>query len=391
MIQKDSQIYRPFWLDWDFYPEEELEEEFCYFFKLCLIMKSLIINQFFLFFIFLFIFCFILINNKNIKLQCFTKDYFIEQKYNHTHCLKNELIINIFDSNNFKNYEYCFKNLELCSLNQIFKGLQIVSPESTLDEIIKYNKSISRFGDGEFSLIFGISIGFQNANKLLSKKLKNVLESNEDGLLIGLPNSLRIEFLDKLIESSKIFWFNFIERNKFILTLLNKNKIYYSSFISRFYLFYKDKSGVPNYIKKLKKIWEKKDILIIEGEKTRLGIGNELFNNTNSIRRIICPAINAFKLYNKILNETLKVEKKKLILLAIGPTSTVLAYDLYKAGYQVIDIGHVDIEYEWYLKNATSKIKIEGKYVNEAVDGSSNILEIKDEIYFSQIISKILN
>ena len=354
-------------------------------------MKSLIINQFFLFFIFLFIFCFILINNKNIKLQCFTKDYFIEQKYNHTHCLKNELIINIFDSNNFKNYEYCFKNLELCSLNQIFKGLQIVSPESTLDEIIKYNKSISRFGDGEFSLIFGISIGFQNANKLLSKKLKNVLESNEDGLLIGLPNSLRIEFLDKLIESSKIFWFNFIERNKFILTLLNKNKIYYSSFISRFYLFYKDKSGVPNYIKKLKKIWEKKDILIIEGEKTRLGIGNELFNNTNSIRRIICPAINAFKLYNKILNETLKVEKKKLILLAIGPTSTVLAYDLYKAGYQVIDIGHVDIEYEWYLKNATSKIKIEGKYVNEAVDGSSNILEIKDEIYFSQIISKILN
>ena len=324
-------------------------------------------------------------------MQCFTKDYFNEQKYNHTHCLKNEVIINIFDSNKLKNYEYCFKNLELYRSNQIFKGFQIVSPESTLDEIIINNKSISRFGDGEFSLIFGISIGFQNANKLLSEKLKNVLESNEDGLLIGLPNSLKIEFLDKLIESSKIFWFNFIERNKFILTLLNKNKIYYSSFISRFYLLYKDKSGVPNYIKKLKNIWEKKDILIIEGEKTRLGIGNELFNNTNSIIRIICPAKNAFNLYNKILNETLKVEKKKLILLAIGPTSTVLAYDLYKAGYQVIDIGHVDIEYEWYLKNATTKIKIEGKYVNEVYDGKTNIKEIKDEIYFSQIISKILN
>ena len=327
-------------------------------------------------------------------MQCFTKsisDYFIAQKYNHTHCLKNELILNIFDSNNFKNYKYCIKNLELCKTNQIFKGLQIVSPESTLDEIIKNKKSISRFGDGEFGLINGISISFQKANKLLSKKLKNVLTSNEDGLLIGLPNSLKIEFLDKLIENSKIFWFNFIKRSKFLLTLLNKNKIYYSSFISRFYLFYKDKSGVSNYIKKLKKIWEKKDILIVEGEKTRLGIGNGLFNNTNSIKRIICPAINAFKLYDKIFNETLKMEKKKLILLAIGPTSTVLAYDLYKAGYQVIDIGHVDIEYEWYLKNATTKIKIEGKYVNEANDGKTDIIEINDKEYFEQIISKVLN
>ena len=75
----------------------------------------------------------------------------------------------------------------------------------------------------------------------------------------------------------------------------------------------------------------------------------------------------------------------------MGPTATILSYYLYKLGYQVVDIGHADIEYEWYLKNATTKIKIEGKYVNEAVDGNSNILEIKDEIYFSQIISKILN
>lgn len=354
-------------------------------------MKTLIIN---LFLTFLFISWFIKIYNKNLKMQCFTKsisDNFIEQKYNHTHCLKNELILNIFDSNNFKNYKYCIKNLELCKANQIFKGLKIISPESTLNEIIKNKKSISRFGDGEFSLIHGISISFQKSNKLLSKKLKNVLTSNEDGLLIGLPNSLKIEFLDKLIENSKIFWFNFIKRSKFLLTLLNKNKIYYSSFISRFYLFYKDKSGVTNFIKKLKKIWEKKDILIVEGEKTRLGIGNGLFNNTNSIKRIICPAINAFKLYDKIFNETLKVEKKKLILLAIGPTSTVLAYDLYKAGYQAIDIGHVDIEYEWYLKNATTKIKIEGKYVNEANDGKTDIIEINDREYFEQIISKVLN
>ena len=59
--------------------------------------------------------------------------------------------------------------------------------------------------------------------------------------------------------------------------MINKNKKYYSGTISRFYLAYKDKTNIPKYIKKLKKIWEQKDILIIEGEKSRLGIGNDLF------------------------------------------------------------------------------------------------------------------
>ena len=30
MIKKNSQINRPFWLDWVFYPNDELEEEFCF-------------------------------------------------------------------------------------------------------------------------------------------------------------------------------------------------------------------------------------------------------------------------------------------------------------------------------------------------------------------------
>ena len=68
----------------------------------------------------------------------------------------------------------------------------------------------------------------------------------------------------------------------------------------------------------------------------------------------------------------------------------MFAYDLYKVGYQFIDIGHVDIEYEWYLKNATTKIKIEGKYVNETNDGKTGIIEINDKEYFEQIISKVL-
>ena len=341
----------------------------------------------------LFFFSLIIINNKYLNKQSFTTliyDYFFEQQYNNTHCID-------FYLNNCKDFECCnkcldFQNCTNFCVKQKLNRLKIHSPIETLQELINNNKSISRFGDGEFNLIFGRSISFQKANKLLSKRLKNVLESNEEGLLIGLSDffTLKNECLNKLENKTKKFLLNFIEKNKFKLIFFNTDKIYYSSFISRFYYPYKDKSGVSKYIKKLKKIWEQKDILIIEGEKSRIGIGNDLFNNTNSIKRILCPSINAFELYDKILNEALKIDKNKLILLALGPTATVLSYDLYKAGYHVIDIGHVDIEYEWFLRNASNVIKIEGKFVNEAKGGNINIKDIKDKNYYEQIIAKVL-
>ena len=38
--------------------------------------------------------------------------------------------------------------------------------------------------------------------------------------------------------------------------------------------------------------------------------------------------------------------------------SSEAACDLYNLGYQAIDIGHIDIEYEWFLRNATKNIKV---------------------------------
>lgn len=103
----------------------------------------------------------------------------------------------------------------------------------------------------------------------------------------------------------------------------------------------------------------------------------------------MCPAKNAFDYYEKILNAVLKVNKNNLILIALGPTASILAYDLSKLGYQAIDIGHTDIEYELYLRNATKMIKIPYKYVNENREGSYNITEVNDINYYNQIIENI--
>ena len=287
-------------------------------------------------------------------------------------------------------YKKCYK----CPNKIIFKGLTILSDDITLNEIINNNKSISRYGDGEFTIMFGQALEFQNYhNNILKQKLIEVLNSNEQNLLIGLNIPYKEKDLEKLTPFSRNYWIKYLNKYKIkIARLINKKKIYYSATITRFYMRFKDKSfkTIKKYINKLKKIWDQKNILIIEGEKSRLGIGNDLFNNTKSIKRIICPVKNAFKVYDKIIKEVQKLKENRLILIALGPTATILSYDLYKLGYQSIDIGHIDIEYEWFRRNSTKKVEIENKFVNEA--------KIKFRIkkanlgnYNTQIIASILN
>jgi len=292
----------------------------------------------------------------------------------------------------FQYYHFLDKKCLSCPREVIFNGLKILSSEDTLDEIIKNNRSISRFGDGEFNLIFGKKIGFQEVNKTLIKKLKKVLKCKKKGLLIGIFLPYKNNYLEQFIYVTKKYLISWMENKKLdLFTLIDLNKKYYSSFITRFYMDYKDKSKVPYYIKKLKLIWEKRDILIIEGEKSRLGIGNDLFINSKSIKRILCPAENAFNVYDKILEHAKKIDKSFLILLALGPTSSILAYDLYKLGYQVIDAGHIDIEYEWYLRKATKRISIDNKYVNEISGNKYKFGHFNDTKYNEEIISTIKN
>ena len=47
-------------------------------------------------------------------------------------------------------------------------------------------------------------------------------------------------------------------------------------FISRPYIDLKDKSASVAHFEKLKKLWDKRDILIVEGENSRSGVGNDL-------------------------------------------------------------------------------------------------------------------
>ena len=97
----------------------------------------------------------------------------------------------------------------------------------------------------------------------------------------------------------------------------------------------KDKSASVAHFEKVKKLWDKRDILIVEGENSCSGVGNDLFDNAQSVERIICPSRNV---YSKV-----------------------------KDIQEAIDLGHIDSEYEWFKMGATSKVKFSHKHTQSII------------------------
>lgn len=268
----------------------------------------------------------------------------------------------------------------------------IHSIDNTIDLILTKNLSISRFGDGELDLLLNINQPkFQKTNPLLVKKLYDTLNSKNENLLICIPKTFCYEDLKNLNNKAKKHWLKFISKNrKSIYSILDFNTQYGNALFTRNYIDLEDKSNSVKYFNKIKQIWLNKNVIIIEGRFTRFGVNNDLLTNANSVKRILCPEKNAFDQYDKILDLALTQPKNVLFLIALGPTATVLSSDLSNKGYQAIDIGHLDIEYEWFLSGANTKSKVNNKYVNETDDIITDSNDtLKNELYESQIIQKI--
>jgi len=272
---------------------------------------------------------------------------------------------------------------------KIYPLPKVKSIPETIDKILMDKVSICRFGDGELLYISEKrSLPFQRQEERLRNYFIEILQSENKKILIGLP--IGYQSLENLKKEAKVTWRAIISWTyPGVKKNLKKDKIYYNASMTRLYMDYDDTSHSGEWFKKVQSIWNDRDILLIEGEKSRLGIGNDLFKNAISVKRILGPAHNAFDQFDNILNYAKQQSKDYLVLVAMGPTAKPLAYELALDGFQAIDIGNLDVEYEWFLKGATEKVIIEGKYTSEA-KGGRIVADIVNEDYENQIIAKYL-
>src|SRR5690606_1975780 len=183
-----------------------------------------------------------------------------------------------------------------------FPKYKIFSFEETIREIVQHKKSISRFGDGEYRLLTKErGIYFQELSDQLADRLNEVLNSELPNHLVCIPSSFSKQ--KGLKREVKVHWLGFINlKGKAIAAATPRHKTYGDSLISRFYMDYRMKINVPYKVRLRKQIWDCQDVLFIEGELSRLGVGNNFFSNAKSVERILCPTQNAFEKYEEILS-----------------------------------------------------------------------------------------
>lgn len=290
-------------------------------------------------------------------------------------------------------YEVFYEARRMAVLRTKYR-LPIMGSARTIEYIIKNKCSVARYGDGEFKLMLGnADIGFQKRDKNLAENLLRVLDEKNDGLLICVPSTFNS--ISGCNEFARRFWIDWGKENNNQINVVNllrehcgKRFLFGDTEMTRTYIDWETDERAKKLFPMLRKLWDNEDVLFVEGEQTRLGVGNDLFDNAKSIQRVLAPATNAFFQYDAILETVIHHGEGKLVILALGPTATILANDLHKNGIRAMDLGHIDIEYEWYLRGVKRRIHIPGKYTNEA-EGDSSVGDCRDEKYLSQIVARI--
>lgn len=267
---------------------------------------------------------------------------------------------------------------------------QFRSNEETLRLIIENRKSLARFGDGEFSIAFNIARQkFQRLDTRLAKRIWQVMKAGHLDLLIGIARNYGDLTIYNKKAANRIRFYMTEEVRKKHQQILQTDTVYSDAYITRPYVLYRDMftEEPKKRFDALKKIWTNKKIMIVEGALTRLGVGNDLFKDASGIKRILAPATSSFDRYDDILRECLMhADEVDLFILAIGPASGVLAYDLTVEGYQAVDVGHIDLEYEWFLAGKGIRVSVPHKYNNE-VENGDQVETVDDPLYEKTIIA----
>ncbi len=254
-----------------------------------------------------------------------------------------------------------FHEKQLCMLPKI------KTYDETLDLLINTNCSIARFGDGEFNIIMGGKAVFQESDPVLSKRLKEILTSNSTNLYVGIPKVyFNISVINKKLDfQPRDFILNwFFPQEEILRSLIDLYKEYIPTEITQMYMHFSD-YDFEKYFEKIKEIWKNKDIVIACGDRVFDNIENNIFDCASSIEYVYCPTTNAFSQYDEILGKLKNFDTSKLMILILGPTATVLAYDLNNLGYRALDFGHIAKDYDAYCKKLSKNNETISKFFDK--------------------------
>ena len=230
--------------------------------------------------------------------------------------------------------------------------LHILDIPNTIDLILENPKSFCRYGDGELRIMVGSSQHFQPYHEDLGRRLREIIESSNDKCYVGIDGryfTSTVNYSENFKRFSKI---NGLLLRSLILKYCNRKRLYINAAFTCLHDTFN--FDVPKYAeltKKLKELFRGRNLVIFCGQTVFDKIKYDIFEFAAKRTYVFAQSINAWNQYEEIMAVARDFPKEKSTLCFIlGPTATVVAYDLAQEGYTAWDIGHIAKEYDAYMK-----------------------------------------
>ena len=186
--------------------------------------------------------------------------------------------------------------------------------------------SIARYGDGELKIALGKDAKSQAGNPHLAARLRQILAASSPRCLVCIPN-IGSDATPKLD-----FWRQYRD-DRFVR--LYRGGPYGSAFITR-----PDSApwiDVPDYWQRVIDLWRGQDVVLVRGSSKSLTAADLVL--AKSVDEIVASRQHAWADAPGIMGRM--VGEKRRVLLCLGASATVMAFDLAAMGVQALDLGHI--------------------------------------------------
>jgi len=246
-------------------------------------------------------------------------------------------IIRKFKKADFQNFKLSEK--DITDIKELLKSYPKILPaDKSLDLLLKHpEKSLIRMGDCEIALMNGEDSFSNDYDPKLAYRLCQIVKDvNNKKFYLGLKI---LSFETKNFFISKNFLINGRNKNLKPLFEKRKNDTILNAWVNSVHM------HGTNKIPLIKKLWEKKDIVFITGKNSSFKYIDFFFDNAKSINFEYGLNFNAFDDMDNLFNKCCKYPKETLFIVALGPTGSVISYDLINKGYKVLDLGGFTTRY----------------------------------------------
>lgn len=212
----------------------------------------------------------------------------------------------------------------------------VIGEEATLDAILA-GKSIARYGDGEFNHVRGHKNVSQVADPRLTAEIAAVLLDPPKRLIVGIPT----------LDERNPKYANWLKYAPGYAVHLNARVTYYSSFISR-----PDNApwiSTPEFFDKVESLWRDEYVTLV-GNGVR-SLKPDFLHETGAkdVFFVQCAYRDAYAQIDE-LETAVHQQGAERVLICAGPTGTVLAARLARAGLHALDLGHIGMFWRPYLR-----------------------------------------